>query len=124
MKRYVVETGSDLVRQAMGGADEWFVCRVGYVETVRALGLTGGNPAVRAFREEWPAYGVVAVDQELVEEAGDLVRRLDLRSLDALHLAAALVLPGQDLVLATWDRRLHTAARAEQISVLPERLER
>ena len=120
MKRYVGEAGSDVVRRQMGEADEWFMCRVGYVETVRALGLTGGNPAVRAFREEWPAFGVVAVDQDLVEAAADLTRKHDLRSLDALHLASALVLPGQELTLATWDRRLHAAATAEGLSVSPE----
>ena len=43
----------------------------------------------------------------------------ELRSLDALHLAAALLLPRNDLVLATWDRRLHAAARAEGLAVLP-----
>ena len=123
MKRYVAEAGSDLVRQAMGRANEWFMCRVGYIETVRALGLTGGNPAVRAFRDEWPALGVVAVDQNLVEAAAELNRKHDLRSLDALHLAAALLLQDRDLVLATWDRRLHAAAREEAVSVVPDRLD-
>ena len=33
------------------------MCRMGYVQTVRAVGLTGGNPAVRAFREELPDVG-------------------------------------------------------------------
>ena len=106
----------------MGQADEWFICRVGYVEVVRALGLTGGNPAVRAFRDEWPTFGVVAVDQALVESAGELARRHDLRSLDALHLAAALRLEREDLLLVTWDRRLHAAAREEAILALPEHL--
>ena len=57
VKRYVAEPASDVVRQTMGQADEWFICRVGYVEVVRALGLTGGHPAVRAFKEEWGAFG-------------------------------------------------------------------
>ena len=123
MKRYVAETGSDLVRQAMGRANEWFMCRVGYVETVRALGLTGGNSAVRAFREEWPAFGVVAVDQDLVEAAAELTRKHDLRSLHALHLAAALLLEDRNLVVATWDRRLQAATKKEGVSVVPEGLD-
>lgn len=120
MKRYVAEAGSDVVRRQMGEADEWFMCRVGYVETVRALGLTGGDPAVRAFREEWPAFGVVAVDQDLVEDAAGLARRHDLRSLDAMDLAAALLVADHNLVIATWDRRLHAAARAEGLTVSPD----
>ena len=110
MKRYVAEAGSEVVRRYMGEADEWFICRVGYVETVRALGLTAGNPAGRPFQEEWPAFGVVAVDQELVE-AAELTKRHDLRSLDALHLAAALLVADHDLILATWTAASLSPAR-------------
>lgn len=124
MKRYVAEPASDVVRRTMGHAEEWFICRVGYVETVRALGLTGGSPALRAFREEWGAFGVVSIDQGLVEAGADLTRKHDLRSLDALHLAAALLVQNADLQLATWDRRLHMAGREEGVQVLPERLDR
>lgn len=37
--------GSDLVRTTMLWADGWFMCRIGYVETVRAVGLAGGAGA-------------------------------------------------------------------------------
>ena len=117
-----MEAGSDVVRRAMGEAEAWYMCRVGYVETVRAVGLTGGNSTVRAFREEWPAFGVVAVDQELVESAASLSLGRDLRSLDALHLAAALLLEDEKLVMASWDRRLHFAAQQEGLRVIPEEL--
>ena len=70
--------------------------------------------------EEWPAIGVIEIDQRLVEHAAELAIDLDLRSLDALHLAAALVLPRDDLVLATWDRRLHAAAHTTALPLLPE----
>jgi predicted nucleic acid-binding protein len=119
VKRYVSERGSDLVRDAMRGADGWFVCRVGYVETSRALVLTGGRPAAKALHAEWPAFGVIEVDQALVEHASALAVDRELGSLDAMHLAAALVLPQEHLVLATWDRRLHAGARAEGLDVLP-----
>lgn len=122
MKRYVAEAESDVVRRTMGEAEAWFMCRVGYVETVRAVGLTGGNSAVRAFREEWPGFGVVAVDQDLVESAAGLAVARELRSLDALHLAAALLLEDEELVMATWDGRLHSAAQEEGLRVIPERL--
>jgi hypothetical protein len=38
-------------------------------------------------------------------------------------LAAALLLPRDDLVLATWDRRLHAAAAAEGLTLTPEKLD-
>ncbi len=96
------------------------MCRAGYVETIRAVGLTAGKKATRTVREEWPAIGVIEIDQRLVEHAAELTIDLDLRSLDALHLAAALVLPREDLVIATWDRRLHAAARTSGLPVLPD----
>lgn len=106
----------------MDRAEGWFICRVGYVETFRALGLVAGPAALRAARDEWPALGVVEVDQRLVEDAAALSVERDLRSLDALHLAAALILPRDHLVFATWDRRLHAAAGAEGLRCLPEAL--
>jgi predicted nucleic acid-binding protein len=120
VKRYVAEPGSDVVRDAMAQADGWFMCRAGYVETIRAVGLAAGKNAARTVREEWPAIGVVEIDQRLVEHAAELTIDLDLRSLDALHLAAALVLPRDELVIATWDRKLHAAARSTGLSLMPE----
>jgi predicted nucleic acid-binding protein len=107
----------------MGHADGWFMCRVGYLETARAVGLAGSPSAVRAVQEEWAALGVIEVDHDLVERATDLALAHELRSLDALHLASALVLPREDLIVAVWDRRLHAAARAEGLGLFPETLE-
>jgi predicted nucleic acid-binding protein len=122
VKRYVAEPGSELVREAMQAAEDWYICRAGFVETVRAVGLVAGGQATQVVREEWPAFGLVEVDQPLVERAATLCLQRELRSLDALHLAAALVLPVEDLVLATWDHRLHRAASAEGLRALPDRL--
>jgi uncharacterized protein len=119
VKRYVGEDGSDLVRKAMHDADGWFICRIGYVETIRAVGLSAGTATTRAVRQEWPAFGIVEVDERLAEHAASLALDCGLRSLDALHLAAAMLLPGPEVTIATWDQRLHTAAAAEGLDVLP-----
>ncbi len=95
------------------------MCRLGFVETMRAVGMVAGRSATNAVRREWPAFGVVEIDQSLVEHAAALALARDLRSLDSLHLAAALVLPGDDLLFATWDRRLHAAASAEGLNLIP-----
>jgi predicted nucleic acid-binding protein len=123
VKRYVAEPGSDTVRDAMNRAEGWFMCRVGFVETVRAVGLSAGRTAANTAREEWPAFSVIEVDQHLVEDAAKLAIDHELRSLDALHIAAALILPRDDLLLATWDRRLHAAAVAEGFALIPDRLD-
>jgi predicted nucleic acid-binding protein len=122
VKRYVSEPGTDVVLDAMKEADGWFICRAGYVETMRAVGLAAGARATEPVRQEWPAFGVIEIDQDLVEGAAQLTLEHELRSMDAIHLAAALVLPREDLTLATWDSRLHGAAGAVGVRLLPEAL--
>jgi hypothetical protein len=107
----------------MNKAEGWFMCRVGFVETVRAVGLSAGQATAATVREEWPAFGVIEVDQRLVEDAAKLAIARELRSMDALHLAAARMLPQDDLILATWDRRLHAAAAAEGLALTPGKLD-
>ncbi len=107
----------------MDDADGWFMCRAGFVETVRAVGLAAGSKAADTVRAEWLTFAVIEVDQRLVEHAADIAIDLELRSLGALHLAAALVLPRDDLVLTTWDRRLHAAACASGLQLMPSVLD-
>jgi hypothetical protein len=95
------------------------MCRIGFLETARAVGLVAGRAALRILRSEWPAFGVIEVDQALVESATELALRHEMRSLDALHLASALLLPQDELTVAVWDVRLHRAARAEGLQVVP-----
>lgn len=122
VKRYVEEEGSDVVLSAMGEARGWSMCRIGYVETVRAVALAGGRKAVKRIEDDWLSFDVVEVDSALAEQAAALTLTAGLRSMDALHLAAALVLPSDDLTVATWDMRLHRAAREQDLETLPAAL--
>jgi uncharacterized protein len=119
VKRYVEEGGSEEVLGAMDDADGWSMCRIGFVETVRAVARAGGAKAVKRIESDWLAFDVVEVDRGLAEHAARLAVATELRTLDALHLAAALILPGEDLTLATWDIRLHRAARDRDLNTLP-----
>lgn len=47
VKRYVEEEGSESVQSAMEAASAWSMCRIGYLETVRAVALAGGRKAVK-----------------------------------------------------------------------------
>ena len=122
VKRYVAEEGSEALIGAMAGAEGWAICRVGYVETARAVRLAAGKPAVRRFEADWPSFEVVEVDPSLAEHAAELAFTAELRSLDALHLAAALLIASGDLTVATWDVRLHRAAQGRGLAVFPAEL--
>ncbi len=119
VKRYIDEEGSSAVREAMNGARALSTCRLCFVETVRAVGLSAGSRGVKRVEGEWHWFDIVDVDQALAERAAKLAVSHRLRSLDALHLAAALALPDGDLTFATWDSRLHRAAREQGLSTLP-----
>jgi predicted nucleic acid-binding protein len=54
---------------------------------------------------------IVGIDESLALHAGALGERHGLRGYEAVHLACALAVEGDDIVLATWDNALNEAAR-------------
>lgn len=122
VKRYVAEEGSESLIAEMGAAEGWALCRIAYVETARAIRLATGNAGVKRFLADWPSFDVIEVDALLTEQAVELTSTEDLRSLDALHLAAALLIASDRLTLATWDIRLHRAAQRRGLAVFPAEL--
>jgi predicted nucleic acid-binding protein len=122
VKRYIREDGSDEVREAMAAAPRWSSCRHGFVEAVRAVGLKAGEPGAKRVRNEWRTCSVIELDQDLAERAARLAIETGLRTLDALHLAAALSMSVPELIFATWDSRLHGAARDHRLRTLPATL--
>lgn len=63
----------------------------------------------------------VELDAELANDAGAVAERHLLRGLDAIQLASALRLArsADDVVVATFDRELSQACRAESLAVFP-----
>jgi predicted nucleic acid-binding protein len=122
VKRYVTEDGSDAVLEAMDRVEPVSMCRVGFVETKRAIARAGDPADLERFESDWHAFEVVEVDAPLSERAAELACTSGLRSLDAIHLAAALALPRRALTFATWDARLHRAAREHGLETLPATL--
>lgn len=81
---------------------------------MRALRRAGAERQLGAARRLLAAVQMIRVDEPLLDRAGELEPR-DLRSLDAIHLAAALAL-GPDLgAMLVYDVRL--AAAAEQAGI-------
>jgi predicted nucleic acid-binding protein len=116
VKRYVDEDGSSFVARRMGEDPEWVASAVARTETeitLCRLGFDRGDDAAvwRGLREDWERCHVVPVDHACLERASELGCQYQVRTLDALHLAAADRLP-RPIVLLTFDRRLADAARA------------
>ena len=85
-------------------------------ETVRALRRSGNEHLVGQARRLLGSIFLIRIDEPLLDRAGELGPR-ELRSLDAVHLAAALSI-GPDLrVLLTYDDRLRRAALSQGMDV-------
>lgn len=62
----------------------------------------------------------VELTADVEAQAGDVADHHALSRLDAVHLASALVVAAATpLVLATWDRRLASAAATRGLTTLP-----
>ena len=115
IKRYVEEDGTTLVLRRMSEDREWVVCAVARTEAEIALCRLGFDARESAtakanLREDWARCHVVPIDPACLERAAELGCQYEVRTLDALHLAAADRLP-QPLVMLTFDRRQADAAR-------------
>jgi len=85
-------------------------------ETVRALRRSGNDHLVGSARRLFGAIRLIRLDEPLLDQAGDL-RPTGLRSLDAIHLAAALSIVPDLGVLFTYDDRLREAALGQGLDV-------
>lgn len=84
-------------------------------ETVRALRRSGHEHLVGKARRLFGSILLIRLDEPLLDRAADLGPP-ELRSLDAVHLAAALSI-GPDLgVLLTYDDRLRAAALGQGLA--------
>jgi len=122
LKRYVEEPDSDCAEEILASDPSWLTGRHTYVEVSRNLArLIGGRELPRleeVFREDWKAIQVVELDRVTCERAADIARSEGVRTLDALHLAAAGRVGGSALRFVTFDFRQARAARAMGFSVL------
>lgn len=78
-------------------------------EAARALRRSGNDQLIAVARRLFAAMNLIRVDEPLLDRAGDLGPP-ELRSLDAIHLAAALSVGPELAVVLTYDRRLRAAA--------------
>jgi uncharacterized protein len=116
MKRYVDEEGTPLVLARMEADPAWVASAIAHVEATIALCGMGFDAAQledrqRRLDEDWQRCLVVPVDFACLQQASDIGCRHGVRTMDAVHLAAAMRLP-PPFTLLTFDRRQAEAARA------------
>ncbi len=81
------------------------------------LGEEEHREALAVFEEIYGELVTIGVDQDLAVRAGGYAEDLGLRGYDAVHLATALELGDEEVVLVTWDRVLGRAAERVGLGV-------
>jgi uncharacterized protein len=124
----VDETGTAAAGRIWDHADRVVSIRLARVETRAALAQATrlGRISPQQLRTSKHALDELAaqldfveIDEDLVDRASDLAEQLSLRAYDAVHLAAARRVLGQDLVFVAGEWALLAAARAIGINVAP-----
>ncbi len=123
VKRYVTESGSDVVLRHMTLDSDWAASALARTEARVALCHRGpegqiGSPAQLRLTGDWDRFATVPVDADCLTLAEELGCHQRIRTLDAIHLAAALRLPGEVRFLS-FDQRQVDAAIAVGLSVIP-----
>ena len=85
----------------------------------RRITSTTLRRAVDRIDELCTELDVIGLDPDLAHSAGDLAEAHGLRGYDAVHLATALSVESDSMLLATWDGDLGRAAVAAGCSVSP-----
>lgn len=114
VRRYVSDPGRPLVMATMAEADGWCASSLVRPEVQAALydlafDRTGLEELWRSFRADWDHIMQVPVDDRCLARATELATAFRLRTVDAIHLAAADRLP-RPVQYLTFDRRQITAA--------------
>lgn len=122
LKRYVAESDSADCERILRSDSVWITGRHAWVEVIRNLYrlLEGAerNRLEKVFRSDWSRINVVELDRDTCERAADLAKTHLVRTLDALHLAAAQRVGGTTFPFVTYDVRQAQAARALGFTVL------
>lgn len=115
VKLILAETESAAVRSWAASQRYLITCDLARVEVPRAVRSVAAAGVAEVLNALLP-FEFVTLDQAVYERAAT-IEPLSLRTLDAIHIAAALTL-GPDLAgIVTYDRRMAAAARSLGITV-------
>jgi hypothetical protein len=108
VKLVIVEPESGALRRYLRARPRRASCALARVEVARAVRSHGPEAITRA-RRLLRRLDLVRLDDELLDDAASLDTGV-LRSLDAIHLAAARTLGDQLRAVVTYDERMASAA--------------
>ncbi len=122
LRRYVRTAGHGLVTEVMDEHDQWCASALARAETLQAMHQVAVTPGQHehlwnALRSDWERFHVVPVDDRCLARAVEIGAAFRVRSVDAIHLAAADRLPPPVRFL-TFDRRQIPAAAGLGFEVL------
>lgn len=130
IKRFVDESGSDLVAALLEGEPIAATSVVAYAEVhaglarklrERAMTASDHRRTVRAFDADWRALVRVGVTESVLALVPVLVRRHPLRGFDVIHLASAVRLRSdlaEAVCFVAADERLLAAAERERLTAV------
>ena len=118
LKLVVPERETEALREALATWPDWLTSRLAALECRRALRRVGRPGSLEARLDHvLGACTLLHIDEPTLRHA-EGIGPPALRSLDAIHLAAALSLGDHPEAVVTYDQRLAAAARAHDLVVL------
>jgi predicted nucleic acid-binding protein len=115
VKLVITEPESAALRRYLRDEPRRASCALARVEVIRAVRAHGAAATTRA-RRLLRRLDLVQIDDELLDAAAGLDAGI-LRSLDAIHLAAARILGDELTAVVTYDQRMAAAATTAGIPV-------
>lgn len=115
VKLVIAEAESPALRRYLSGEPARASCALARVEVLRAV-RGHGSPALTRSRRLLQRLYLVPIDDELLDAAATVDPRV-LRSLDAIHLAAAQLFGDELTAVVTYDRRMAAAAALIDVTV-------
>ncbi|MBI4261606.1 MAG: type II toxin-antitoxin system VapC family toxin [Actinobacteria bacterium] len=117
VKLVVREAETGALVDALGPKPPAVSSSLARVEVLRSARRTGMADVVSRAQEVLAGVALLGMDQGVLSRAAEL-HPVELRTLDAIHLATALTLGGDLEGFVTYDRRLREAASREGLPVL------
>lgn len=122
LKRYVEEADSAAADALLRADPTLLTARHTIVEVRRNLAslLSGRRLAIAraAFVEDLPSLSIIELDESTCDQAASIAETTGLRTLDALHLAAAQRVSEPGVGFLTFDLRQAQAARSLGLTVV------
>jgi predicted nucleic acid-binding protein len=126
VKLFLEEPGAEDSRDLWDDADLVTVSLIAYPEAraalasaqkTRCISAAELGDAKRKLNRLWTQTQVIDIDEALALAAGDAAETFGLRGYDAVHLATAVTLQDESLLVATWDEDLREACLAAGLPV-------